>query len=798
MARPVYVLQAAFATSPDDPVDDQAWTDITSRLDVQAGVDITFGRPDEFGDVVPSTLSATLKNSDGALTPGNAASPYYPNVKTGKYLRLGLMYPGAGVQYAEGDPSFEDGSTWTGAGFFGGPPPAMSSSALHPTSGSKTQLATWGTGGQGMFYVTQRGLVAGQQYTVALDVWVPTGSPNVQLGVGGITFGVATAVKNATVRLVTTFVATAVEHDIQLINSSAPGGAGTQCFADSYSCRAGTASAYVATPGVFSWRFTGLVTEWPLGWLGGPALAAETRLTAVDKLKRGGDLGEFRTFLQEDVLDDDPIAFYPLTEGANSTSAGDVSGYAQRPLTIRQVGTGGSITFGEDRVEIGGGDLPTVPRFYEDKATGVIFQRASASNGKYLAALLNTPTTGTAGATVMVYAEHPGGSVTTGTLAGMFAADGTSLTLEADASGTVLGAWTPAGGTRVTISTGFFTSSVDGYTLVLDVPSAGNGRMRLYWFGVLIATSATFPMPAVPSWFEVVVGGSRRKDPVTAVISHAQFYDHPLDAATIDSQVSVSWDGTGFLHDTTILRVTKLAGFAGFDLPISVLGYTAGQEQAAGPQEIEGNPIDSLQRIARTEGGPLYINGAGQLEMQMRRYRFNAAVALTLAADRLDPGTLSFRGDDFGLINDVTATRGDGMTARVVNESSRQVHGRRKGGLDTAAATDSAQRALAAWTANSYGVERNRVTGVRVSLLNDPALIPTVLGMGIGSKLRITSLAGQAPAAEVDLFVEGWTEHIGETEWTVAFNTSPAEVFDVWQIGVAGRSEIGTTTRIGY
>lgn len=91
---------------------------------MRAGVKITRGRSDEQSDVQPSTMELVLDNRDGALTPNNPASPYWPNVTTGKRIRLGLFWPGGGKQWLQTDPSFEAGvGGATGAGFFGGPPP---------------------------------------------------------------------------------------------------------------------------------------------------------------------------------------------------------------------------------------------------------------------------------------------------------------------------------------------------------------------------------------------------------------------------------------------------------------------------------------------------------------------------------------------------------------------------------------------------------------------------------------------------------------------------------------------------
>ena len=66
------------------------WTDITSHLRSRGSDPWTLrsGRPNEFEEVGPSTLSVMLDNFDGALMPDNPTSPYWPNVVEGVKIRL--------------------------------------------------------------------------------------------------------------------------------------------------------------------------------------------------------------------------------------------------------------------------------------------------------------------------------------------------------------------------------------------------------------------------------------------------------------------------------------------------------------------------------------------------------------------------------------------------------------------------------------------------------------------------------------------------------------------------------------
>lgn len=75
----------------------RTWTDITAYVDAAVGVGITYGRADELSAPDPNTMAMTLKNDDGRFTPDKASSPYYPNVKKGKPVRVSVQY--AGVWY---------------------------------------------------------------------------------------------------------------------------------------------------------------------------------------------------------------------------------------------------------------------------------------------------------------------------------------------------------------------------------------------------------------------------------------------------------------------------------------------------------------------------------------------------------------------------------------------------------------------------------------------------------------------------------------------------------------------------
>ncbi len=93
------VLEIAFLTPPysTSPV----FTNVSAWL-LPDTIEVTFGRPDEFGEVAPATLAFKLDNSDGRFTQGKIDSPYAPNVLIGRRVRWSRLRDGVRWQRFDG------------------------------------------------------------------------------------------------------------------------------------------------------------------------------------------------------------------------------------------------------------------------------------------------------------------------------------------------------------------------------------------------------------------------------------------------------------------------------------------------------------------------------------------------------------------------------------------------------------------------------------------------------------------------------------------------------------------------
>lgn len=81
-------VHVAFNAGYATPAADREWTDVSQWVELEESIKITHGRQDEFSTAGANKLSLTLDNSDGRFTVGRTGSPYYPNVKLGRPIRV--------------------------------------------------------------------------------------------------------------------------------------------------------------------------------------------------------------------------------------------------------------------------------------------------------------------------------------------------------------------------------------------------------------------------------------------------------------------------------------------------------------------------------------------------------------------------------------------------------------------------------------------------------------------------------------------------------------------------------------
>ena len=89
-------LALGYARLDDDSDDDADYTDIEAYV---LSIDIKRGRSRELEEFMAGTCTIRLDNRDGRFDPNNSSSPYNPNIKPGKLLRIKITDPTSSTSY---------------------------------------------------------------------------------------------------------------------------------------------------------------------------------------------------------------------------------------------------------------------------------------------------------------------------------------------------------------------------------------------------------------------------------------------------------------------------------------------------------------------------------------------------------------------------------------------------------------------------------------------------------------------------------------------------------------------------
>lgn len=794
--------EVAFTTQPLATV--PAFLDVSAYLAVSDGrkVSITRGRSDEFAQVQPSRMSMVLDNSDGRFTPGLATSPYSPNVKKGRRIRVTVRpwdyvndrptNPGNAVT----NPGAEVNTTgWSGVN---------AAIARTTTAGQfRTGVAafqftvTAGAALSGILSGATVPVVAGRTYTFSaylkkavnarngairvqfykVDGTTVTGAvqvgPSVSVTTAAFTRATLTATAPAdaafaTVQPGTALAADAVAAEVWWVD-------------DVMADEGASAGAFTTTAPDILYRFDGFVDEWPVVWQGGPAAISEITVTATDRLARLARGRTLRSAIEEHILAAAPSGYWPLSDASGATSfAASDSGVAS-PLVATQVGAGGTLT------------AATATGPDTDGLSAPTFTPVDVSNGLYLynVAALSLPPPSASAWSISCYFNT---AATDGSLVGTGATGGARHRLELS-SGQVVGKLTSAAGSTIGVATSPLTYN-DGATHHAAMTYDG-ATLRLYVDGTQVATSATAGGGALgPSvYLNTADPAAGAANLVTMVLAHVAVHPTVMSAYTAGQLGALRSQATAGASESSDARVTRWAAFLG----VTSASIETGVSTSLQFRDWTGQTALALLREVETaERGMLFFDGQGRLVFHARSHRYNPTIAATLAADQYG-ADLTFLHNDFLLANDVQITKAGGSTFRSVNAASQAEHDVYVVSETSITTSDNEAASAAQWRTNTYGTPLTRVPAVSVDLLTQPSLIATVTAVDLGSAIRLTGLPSQAPASTVDLFVEGYSEDLALDAWDVKFTTTPITPgATAWVLDSATYSVLGTTTIPAY
>ena len=713
----------------------RTWTDVSDYVELDDGITATGGRADERGECDANTVALTVDNSDGRFTPERTSSPYYPNVKIGRPIRVTATYPPASATnlLSANAASVETSVTdWTG---FGSATRAQSSTRAYV--GTKSMLITWPTGGIPWVQTTVTGLTIGQVYTFSAWVWVPAGAQPVKVGVSGLGNGSPSTVTDAWQRVSHTFTASGTSHAPLFTPSAA---VASTAYVDAMMVNVGAVAAEfnTLTPTTYT-RFEGYVDEWPTAWPGEVDSYATSQVTASSRIARLGAPTFLRSMVELEILGLDPIAYYPLGEPADSLSASDVGTHAADPLTVKGTGTG--VVFGN--------------------ATGVPTDSLTAATctpgGKYLRAALTGPTF----SALTVMAFYNSSASTSGVVVEVH-----GLRLRVDSASAVLA--------DADTSAGAFTASDsfninDGATHLIAATWSGTA-VSVYVDGVLrdqTATSGT--LDTTPASIGVNNPGPAAGGSFTA--SHVAVFDSLVSAG---SQLAILEAGlTAGADETAAARLARLATYAG----IVETDFDTTATTPVSHFDIAGlSHVEPMRRVEATEGGVLYDSRDNTLTYVSRnaRYQASPALALSMLAHEVESG-ITPRYDRSALVNDATATTSLGESVRIVDQASIDEYDPAAVTLDLSTASVVEAAGAAGWAVSTYAQPSTRIPNLTVNLTAlSPEKYAAALALDVGSLITVDDWPTQAAVTSGSFFVEGYAESIGLEFHTLTLNVTDA------------------------
>jgi hypothetical protein len=799
--------------------------DISERLRRNTPIVINRGRADEASRTQPSSTAVEVDNTDGAFTPDNPESPWWPHVTRGMPLWVGLdgmtpylatsgtagntattphhsSFNVAGDLWLAGEVTLDDWHTFTGGA-------SQYLSYRWGTAGgrswqffvdNRTVWLTWSADGTASLSANRSMVPITADGRMAIGVWLDVNNgaggwtatfytapriagPWTQLG-DPVTGAGTTSVFASTAQLEVGWMAGRTwAAEVRSGDSTGTIVAnpdftaqtpGTTSFADA----AGRTWTLAGTAAIRDrhTRFAGTVDSVALSWPKptprndpDPGVARATLQASVSMRRMLQGVKPLQSTLTRFVTSPSStpriVAYWPMEDGSDSTSAAS-------PIPgVRPMGVTGDFRFAADSSLASSGPLPSVAGGRPGAFGGPVPPAAGTQWRADVFCYIETPHTSPAFQHVMV-------GYTTGTVTRWaVAVDDTDVTITLrDHDGTLLAsASIPSDarffGTWVLWSLNIEQdgSNVDWALSIVPIP-----------LGAAFGTSGT------------IAGTVGR---FTKIAS--QFTAAPPDGITFGHVIVSTGNGLGWLAGSDTAWVGETAAHRFYrlcresQLPYAIIGDPnvthwfrgdPAMSELMGPQR-QAPLLELFEECVDTDGGRmLERRDVGGLVFRSRRSMYNQTSAVTFDVDArglaapFEP-TL----DTQFLRNDVTASRPDGSSARTTTSPPPDPGDTYDDEFDVNVQYDEQLPDQAGWRLHLRSDPGARYPGWSTSLGNaGPGVRAAWADLIEGDRVTATALMAQHPET-ADVLVDGWQEVIDLFTWRATVNGSPATP---WEVGI--------------
>ncbi len=875
--EPALIVEIAWTDNYAEPFPD--WTDITDY--VQA-FDTKLGRSTEIGAIESGIVNITLDNSTGAFTPGNVNSPFYPNVKPRRQVRVRVDDGGDGVDrptlvnlvlnpdmkgdnFRCGYTSIPDvvtefgGLTYGAAaeyGFYGG-----------NYSGGNISITAWsdllGTVpfacSPGQYISTRCGFFSETAQTVrivlhffdgtgteitsrthsedvpasdlASQYFAPVNSPNTLVPAGAVGFSVEFKTVGTAVDELTFFKQPAV-----YVTDAAepwPGGVvpyfsgSSAASPDSFYVWSGERNRSV------SWQFDlaatesglgrGYVERWPVSYSG---VAGEVTVPVVDWLSSFGSRDLVRP-LEHEYMSRNPADLFKFNDESESGKwASTVNPFTfatphlqfrpsssvytfgdglpvphidggQDPINAKGLEGESSVrTMEQDVLLTGGKTYPTTVSL--DIPIPVINGATDSFSFAFLWEIFGTVVSGSDPAAITLYDSRKG----------MFHGPGISFVREPDGN-IYLGFWDNTG-------TGVAAPAV-GLETANKVPIFGgfswDHEAQVFR---TICNSFAWPIndqfPGVAAFMASVkfdacqVLGYNAPTTYWGVGDQAMQYLARFDRALgLDEFRAMQSAADGLEGQTASQRMTYILDMIQYPVSLRRIADSPSLMQRAGWQNGTA-ALEWLNSTTDSVLGSFYVDPSGFARFVDRRARAGAPIAHTFDHDAgtgVETG-LTFELAEDDIINVATIENAYGVSTSIRNEASILEYGAKEESYSLHLLDDNEAVQLGYHIVNRNGEPSIRLRSVS---FNPSASAYGVLwehakGIRIGQRIHIAGLPDDAPATEMDFFVESVSHNVvrdgDRLKWLVTLELSPGDLAQGWILGDATYGILGETTTLLY
>jgi hypothetical protein len=806
------------------------------------------GRQYELDQIQPGTASTVLSNTTGTLDPANTGGPFYGHIQPFQPVRRRAMWPPSinllsQVMATGGDlGGYAAGAGVINANVFSDTDPtgsgvvAASATAYQGANVLQFSVPSGSAVGARICLTAEPAVMPGQTYTMQMRIRNVTPSTTLQVKGGEgwylAPLGPGTSYSyGSTVTL--TGSATAAWTQITVTATAPAGGLGMVVGAmvaataaatctiqvDAWQLEKGSSASAWTAPGVWYPMYLGYTNQWK------PAFSGNQYSTVTPNSVDAFSL------LSQYILDDpltealaaaSPRFVYRLDEGTGATQFADATGaYGVAGIAISKNGAG-SVAPGTQITAtdpVGGvftGSSGTVTTFANphpgqgsgfpssviDLTTAGIVGPTNPAQWTRILAFRYTGPTPTDAA--IVWSSMDRQHAATGTMATgsrIFLSIGTTGHLNlviGGPTGTFVDAiFTHNDGSTPNVVDGNWHLAIFGWNQAFNevrVSIDGNN-----WFYTSVSSTVTptgLVSDSLGAWYDLGLGGQSGNNWQGDVAFAAEFPAYLFNAST--DAIYAAWKNS-FTGESTDARYSRILQYAG---STALWNIQAGLTRSMGPANFGGqDAFTALQAVVETEGGEHFVGADGRIYFRSRGARYNATVPVYIFGD--GPGELPYEGMD----PDYDTTHlGNVATVSQVSPASKftaqDATSVAAYGPRTMSRTINSTSGQECQDAASYLVSRYKQPAYRVASLKlHPSaytpLWPVLLGLELGTRVRVMKRPFGAPPIQIDCFVESIQFDLSDqNEAWCTLQCSPADLTP-YKIFAAWHTTLKTTVASG-